>query len=76
MDNEYYSEEFPSPQLQYNQIIMDLWQDQTGIQLHKILPVISLHLQTQQMFNAGTHMVEENAETFLLIDSLEKRQGQ
>ena len=43
---------------------------------HAILQVITLHPQTQQTFNAGMHVEEENMPFSMDTDVLEKRPTQ
>ena len=73
-DNQYYSEEYPSVQLQYS--IPDPGHsqgDHTPTHIHVILQATTLHPQIQQKFNAGTHVEEENAHFCMDIDSSEGR---
>ena len=75
-DNQYNSDEYPSIQLQYSILDLDYYRPQprrSNIHTNSQDPVgYYPPPQTQQMFNAGTHMVEENAHICTHIDSLEK----
>ena len=77
-DNQYYSEEYPSNQLQYSILDPEYYGPCQGDPTHNhtILQVITLHPQTQLMFNAGTHVEEENVPFYVDIDFLEERPTQ
>ena len=51
-------------------------EDQIPTAIHGILQVITLHPWTQQIFNVGMHVVEENVHICMNIDSLERRLDQ
>ena len=78
-DNQYYSEEYPSVQLQYSVLDLDYYGPQlrrTHTHSQAILWVTILHPQDQKMFSAGTHVEEESMHFCMDIDSSEKRPTQ
>ena len=77
-DNQYYSKEYPSNQLQYSILDPGYYEPYQGDPTHNhaILQAITLHPQTQQMFSTGMHVEEENAPFYLDIDFMGKRPAQ
>ena len=77
-DNQYYFKENPINQLQYSSPDPDHYKTpsrRSQTQPHDP-PVIILHPQTQQTFNAGMHVVEENVLFSMDIDFSVKRPDQ
>ena len=76
-DNQYYSEDtLPSNcniPTQTQTIMGHSQEEHIPTPTLMILWVAILHLETQQMFNAGMHVVEENMHICMGMDSLERR---
>ena len=77
-DNQYYYEENPINQLQYSVQIQTITRHCQGDHRLNLMTSMDItpHHQTQQMFNADTHMEEENVLFYTDIDFSEKRLNQ